>query len=971
MNIDWYWRNWPWATKLAVLCVLVAMGPLVVAITVDDLATRRELMAATRAGNLQRAHGTAAAIDRYLTSVLADIRVIADAPSTQKFVAEPQLAWRAGEMRDFLSRARDGQGFEAILVTNREGVVLAATDPSLLGGSRTTTRYFLDAVAGAESLDPPRFVPWAGDVFLHAAAPVRHADGRIIGTVIGRLGLEAIDRFIEIDHNFAGRGGYGVLWDALGIRLSEPSAPGRRWQPLGPLRPAARERLEAEARFGPGTGDLLARPDEMETVVSAARWLPVDPGATPHLRISRGHAQVYVSIVPLRGQQWFYAIVTPEAGMLATLNRQTSRSLAVLAITALLALVIAVVAARRVSQPLSLMGEIAHAIAAGDRTRRVGLSQADEVGRLAAAFDRMADALAASEAKQRAHAEQLEHAVEQRTASLQFLARASAILATSLEYESTLDSLARLAVPFLADGCIVDLVDGGRSRVLVAARDPVKEACIRETRARYPFETTPEHPARRAMQTRRSQLMTEVGEHTYARIAANEEHRQLLRAIGARSILVVPLVARDECLGALTFFQAGSGRKYAAADATLAEDLAHRAAVALDNARLYRELREASRMKDEFLGTVSHELRTPLNALLGWAHMLRSGSLNPAAATRAVEAIHRNAAAQARLVGDLLDASRIISGKLHLDTRPFDLAAVLMQALDSVRPIAEQRDVRLVSAVDSTVPAIVGDPDRIQQVIWNLLSNAIKFSAPGATVQMRLVRGEDEVRIVVQDDGPGIPAQFLPLIFEAFRQADSSTTRTHGGLGLGLAIAQQLVTLHGGTIRAESPGEGHGSTFTVTLPLNGTAVVAERTAAPAGPDATVASLEGLRILIVDDDADTREMVGTGLEALGAHVRTVAAAADAMAAIRATSTDILVADIGMPGEDGYSLIRRVRSLSREQGGGVPALAVTAYAGARDREQALAAGFDEHMAKPLTPADLARTIAGLVRDEAGAA
>jgi signal transduction histidine kinase/DNA-binding NarL/FixJ family response regulator/HAMP domain-containing protein len=970
MTLARRWRDWPWATKLAVLCLLVAIGPLTIATALNDAASRGELLVATRSANLQRAHGTATVIDSYLAGVLADIRVIALSPSTQRFVAEPDVAWRADEVQAFLRHARDVHGFHEIFIADRSGMVLVASDPALAGVRRTSARYFLDAIAGTDRLDQPRFAPAAGDVFLHAAAPVRRPDGQVIGAVIGRLSLEAIDRFIEADRDFAGHSSYGVLWDASGIRLSEPTAPDQRWRPLGRLRPSSRERLEAEGRFGPATGALLAEDGGMDAVVEAARWLPIDPAAAPHLRTRRaGDPPVQVSIVPLREQQWFYGLLTPEPGVLAALNRQTRRSLAVLVITGLLALGIAVVAARRVSQPLSLVGDTARAIAAGDRTRRVGLEQADEIGRLAAAFDRMADALAASEDELRQHAERLEQTVEQRTASLQFLARASAVLAGSLEYESTLDSLARLAVPSLADGCVVDLADGERTRVTVVASDPVKEACVREVRARYAVERTPGHPAWRAMQTRTSQLIQEVTEATYAEIATTDEHRQLLSAIGSRSIMVVPLVARDHCLGALTFFQAESGRRYSAADLELAEDLAHRAAVALDHARLYRELREASRMKDEFLGTVSHELRTPLNALLGWAHMLRNGSLDAAAASRAVEAIHRNAQAQARLVSDLLDASRIITGKLHLDSRPFSPAAVVAQALESVRPIAEQREVRLLSAIDRTVPAIVGDPDRIQQVVWNLLSNAIKFSTPGATVHVSVDSQVQEVRIVVRDTGQGISPEFLPSIFEAFRQADSTTTRAHGGLGLGLTIAHQLVSLHGGAIRAESAGEGQGATFTVTLPVQAEPAAIAAPRAPSRPGAPLPSLNGLRVLIVDDEPDTREMFRTGLAAAGARVRAVSSAADALEALRNGGADILVADIGMPGEDGYSLIRRVRALAAEQGGTMPALAVTAYAGAGDRARALAAGFDEHVAKPLTSQELARAIAGLVHEAGG--
>jgi PAS domain S-box-containing protein len=383
------------------------------------------------------------------------------------------------------------------------------------------------------------------------------------------------------------------------------------------------------------------------------------------------------------------------------------------------------------------------------------------------------------------------------------------------------------------------------------------------------------------------------------------------------------------------------------------------------------EAENLNRLKDEFLSTVSHELRTPLNAILGWSQILRNKRVDEAAMNRALETIERNARSQAQLIDDLLDISRIITGKIRLNVQTVELLPVIEAAMDTVRPSADAKNIRLQSVLDPAGGPVLGDSERLQQIVWNLLSNAIKFTSKQGRVQVCLQRINSHVEIVVADTGQGISAEFLPYVFERFRQADSSITRSFGGLGLGLAIVRQLVELHGGTVHAESPGEGQGSTFTVKLPLIAvglTAIEPERVHPAVGgsvPFDCSPRLDGLRILIVDDDADIRDLLTYTLEVCGAEVMAAASADEAIAALTASSTpmDILISDIGMPDEDGYALLRRVRALEPEHKGGIPAIALTAYARTQDRRAALLAGFQSHVAKPVEPAELIAVIANL--------
>ncbi|HYG61782.1 MAG TPA: response regulator [Thermoanaerobaculia bacterium] len=375
----------------------------------------------------------------------------------------------------------------------------------------------------------------------------------------------------------------------------------------------------------------------------------------------------------------------------------------------------------------------------------------------------------------------------------------------------------------------------------------------------------------------------------------------------------------------------------------------------------------ASAMKDEFLATLSHELRTPLNAIVGWAALLRSGTLEGEKLGRALEGIERNARSQARLIDDLLDVSAIISGRMSLEARPLDLVPVIEVALDSVRPAAEAKSVQLQIALDPYAGTVTGDPGRLQQVVWNLLSNAVKFTPPGGSVRVMLARRDGQVRLTVSDTGQGIDPTFLPHAFEPFRQADGSITRAQGGLGLGLAIVRRLVELHGGTVHGESGGPGRGAAFHVDLPLRATA--AERRAPEPLPPAhgvgfeCPPSLLDLDVLVVDDEPDARDLIAVMLEKCGARVRVAASVAEAMEAFTQSPPDVLLSDIAMPGQDGYELIRRVRALPAHAGGRVPAAALTAHARAEDRRRTLLAGFNIHVAKPFDPDELLAVVASL--------
>jgi len=744
-----------------------------------------------------------------------------------------------------------------------------------------------------------------------------------------------------------------------------------------------------------------------------------------------------------------------------------------------------------------------------------------------------------------------------------FLAEASTVLASSLDYETTLVSVASLAVPVLADWCAVDILDEERviHRLALAHCEPSKVELAWEINRRYPEKLDSVGELPRVLRTGQSAIATEITDADLIAVAEDAEHLRMLRELGLNSSMVVPLIARGRTLGAITFVTAESNRQYSPAELPLLEDLAHHAALAVDNARLYRETQAArkvaertaernaslqavtaalsealtpaqvveavvnqgmkalgacagfialmtdnnknlevvhalgyppeivdagslypftasipltdavrsgkpltiesrevwteryphlatkydhnawadiplivegrtvggmsfsfpnartfseddcafmlalaqqsaqaierarayaaqrqaradaeaaNRMKDEFLATLSHELRTPLNAMLGWTQLLRGRTLDEAKMVRALEIVDRNTKSLAALIEDILDVSRIMTGKLHLTARACELVSVIESAIEAVRPAAEAKTIQIEFFLDRSAGPVWGDTNRLQQVVWNLLSNAIKFTPRGGRVEVRLERSPDDsterlyAQIQVTDTGKGISPDFLPHVFERFRQENSTSTRSYGGLGLGLAIVRYLVELHGGTVQAFSQGEGLGATFTVQLPLLvesrelgvGSRDTVNHSPVPILPNAPAHTpLDGLQVLIVDDEADARDLLITILEQSGAQVTAAASAGEAFKFLSESRADVLVSDIAMPGVDGYALIRRVRELEAERGEYIPALALTAYARESDRNSALEAGFQVHLAKPFDPDELVDVVAKL--------
>jgi len=455
---------------------------------------------------------------------------------------------------------------------------------------------------------------------------------------------------------------------------------------------------------------------------------------------------------------------------------------------------------------------------------------------------------------------------------------------------------------------------------------------------------------------------------------ADIDHAQMLNPIlrqkGVRSLLGVPILFEGSVIGVL---HVGTlqPRQFDRQDAQLLQIVADRIGLGIEYARLYREAQETSRLKDEFLATVSHELRTPLTPILAWVSQLRRRRLDPARTARALEAIERSARAQARLVDDLLEVSRIIGGKLRLDIRPMRLASAIEAAIEAMRPAAAAKNIRVVTSLDPRIELIWGDPERLQQVVWNLVSNAIKFTPEGGRVDVRLECVDSHLELTVRDTGRGIAPEFLPYLFERFRQADPSSTRALGGLGLGLAIVRHLVELHGGTVEAESAGEGMGTTLRVRMPFRvaphdasgpeRTHEVAAET--PAGGE--LAPLGGLRVLVVDDEPDTCDVLEAVLREAGAEVRTCRSAAAALAEIETWWPDVLLSDIGMPGEDGYALIRSIRVQEAQHGRAIAAVALTAYARLEDRRKALSAGFQMHVPKPIDGDELIAVVARVVQ------
>ena len=536
-----------------------------------------------------------------------------------------------------------------------------------------------------------------------------------------------------------------------------------------------------------------------------------------------------------------------------------------------------------------------------------------------------------------------------------FLLRAGEVLMASSDHHDALQSVARLTIPRFADMCVVSLAEsGGVSTSWVAHVDSAKEADVRALAAIA------------LVRNERPELRRDVDRAFIEAIATSPQHERALARLALRSLIVVPLQGRARTLGTIVFAYGDSNRRYDDDDLHFVEDLARRAGLLIERRQLERERADlleraesANRAKDEFLATLSHELRNPLTTIVGWPKMLVRSDLPEKYRTQ-VKAIERNATAQSRLIEDMLDLSRIMSGKLRLEMTQTNVTQVIADAIEAQRRAASAKAVTIATKIDEKLETLA-DPIRLQQIVTNLVSNAVKFTAEGGTVSVTGTRRDGRVEITVSDTGEGIDPKRLAAIFEPFKQEDASTTRRHGGLGLGLAIVRALVAAHGGVVRARSDGKGKGASFVVELPLqapNAAALASE-------PPAAVPSLAGLRVLVVDDEPDLVELITAMLESAGARAEGAPAADVAVAMVRALEPHVIVSDIGMPKVDGYELLRRVRALRASEGGTTPAIALTAYAHADDAERAHAAGFQRHLSKPVDPVALITAVADVAR------
>ncbi|HLX63732.1 MAG TPA: response regulator [Planctomycetota bacterium] len=565
-----------------------------------------------------------------------------------------------------------------------------------------------------------------------------------------------------------------------------------------------------------------------------------------------------------------------------------------------------------------------------------------------------------------------------------FLSNASQLLSSSFEYEDRVKRVAQLTVPELCDWCTVNIVKEDGSLQCLAVAPMPEGADMSQVGTPYAASD----PVFKVIRTGVSMLIHDVAEDETGAVAALEQRLGKLGMPRVRSYMIVPLRARERTLGALKFIITESGRHLTHRDLTLGEDLGRRAAVAIDNARLYKEAQLANRMKDDFLAVLSHELRTPLTPILGWTRMLQDNNMEAKERKHAIDIIERNAKTQAKLIEDLLDVSRIITGKLRLNIAPVNLGALISASIESLRPAAAAKRIKVAPNVSSENMILPGDAERLQQVLWNLLSNAIKFTPEEGCIGVHAFRSGGKIVVEVSDTGRGIDSKFLPFVFDRFRQADSSTTRAYGGLGIGLAIVRHLVELHGGTVHADSPGPEKGSTFTVTLPVferRGTDVLKvdktggagddtsrdpkeagdgdDTTAAQNGNLAADDKLKGLTILVVDDEPDTRDLLSKLFERRGAQVVAAASAHEALQQLERGNPDLMISDIGMADEDGYGLMRKIRG-NPGPNAKIPAIALTAYAREEDSSAALAAGFQVHLPKPIDPETLILSAEGLM-------
>ena len=548
-----------------------------------------------------------------------------------------------------------------------------------------------------------------------------------------------------------------------------------------------------------------------------------------------------------------------------------------------------------------------------------------------------------------------------------FLADASALLAASLDPDTILSRLAWLAVPRLADWCAIDVAreNSRPERLIIAHPDRAKAAMITEIDRDYPLPLGID-PITRVITSGKPFLVEHADPKFVETFAQDERHLEIIRALGVRSWLIVPIVSGGRTYGSLSLLHTDSGRSFTERDLPMIEDLVRRVGVAVHNAVLYVEAQTANRAKDEFLATLSHELRTPMTAIVGWARMLELGELDPLLVREGIQAIARGAKTQAQLIDDILDVSRITLGKLHLTIDEVDVNEIVSNAVEAVSATATLKGIAIDVRLDLSQPRIAGDVNRLQQVVWNLVNNAVKFTPNGGQVDVAVEREGEQVRVSVDDSGPGIAAEFLPYLFDRFRQADSTTTRRHGGLGLGLSIVKQLAELHGGSVAVTSPGPRGGASFTVTIPIGRSEAIQGGGRAEAAI-AGMPQLRGVQVLVVDDDAQTRRFIVAALQRAGATVRDAATVEEALNALKAKTPAVVVTDIAMPGRDGYDLLGDIRTVLHIDETDLPVIAITAFVGPQDRDRILNAGFHRYISKPLDPVDLAKAVAAVVEVE----
>jgi PAS domain S-box-containing protein len=549
---------------------------------------------------------------------------------------------------------------------------------------------------------------------------------------------------------------------------------------------------------------------------------------------------------------------------------------------------------------------------------------------------------------------------KRREAALRFLAEASKVLGELLDVSSTLQKVASLAVPHFADWCVVDLreADGSQRQVAIAHVDPDKVRLAQELSRRYPPRTDALYGPAHVLRTGQAEMSTEITDTMLAASAQDEEHLRLLRQLGLRSYISVPLATRDQLLGVLTFILSDSGRRFGLDDLKLAEDLAYRAAVAVDNAHLYGQLREADRLKDEFLAMLAHELRNPLAPIRNALFVMKQPGVSGSVIAQARDMAERQVQHMARLLDDLLDVSRISQGRIDLRPEPVDVARIVAQSVEAMRPLLEERQHELTVTLPPQPLRIMADPTRLEQVLTNLLNNANKYTDPRGCLGISVVREGKDVVLRVWDTGIGIPVDMLPKIFDLFVQAERRLDRSRGGVGIGLTLVKKLVELHGGRVEAASAGPGRGSEFVVRLPALPEEPAGAPTAAETAETAP-APRSALRILVVDDNVDAADSLTMLLQLAGHEVRTAHDGPTALLIAQAFHPEVVLLDIGMPGMDGYEVARRLRQ--QPQGQAAHLVALTGWGQETDRRRSTEAGFDYHLVKPVQPNALEEVLA----------